>query len=151
MASNEPTPSSSSDPAATPQGTAGSTPTPTPAPSASPAGSAGTQGVDTSSKSSKKSTKKSTSAAEQALAKVDHNRSRTIWAGVFVVAIILILLLVFIVQNLDQTRVHLWFWTVDLPLGVSLLIAAIAGGLIIGIIGAVRIFQLRKALKSLRS
>ncbi|SIS11047.1 LapA family protein [Williamsia sterculiae] len=81
------------------------------------------------------------------LAEVRHTRTRAVWTGLFVVAVIVILLLVFIVQNLDKTPIHLFFWDVTLPLGVSLLIAAIAGALIAGIIGTARIFQLRRAVK----
>ncbi len=37
-----------------------------------------------------------------------------------------VLAVVFIVQNLDSQEIELLFWEVNLPLGVSLLIAAIA-------------------------
>jgi uncharacterized integral membrane protein len=62
-------------------------------------------------------------------------------------AIILVLLLVFIVQNLGSQTIELLFWEVNLPLGVSLLIAAIAGALIVALVGGLRMLQLRRALK----
>jgi uncharacterized integral membrane protein len=55
---------------------------------------------------------------------------------------------VFIMQNSSRQAVHLFFWTVHLPLGVSLLIAAIAGVLVTVAIGGARIFQLRRAIRS---
>ncbi|AZZ81936.1 lipopolysaccharide assembly protein LapA domain-containing protein [Gordonia alkanivorans] len=83
----------------------------------------------------------------QTVADVEHTRTRATWFGVVIGAIILVLLLVFIVQNLESQRIELIFWEVNLPLGVSLLIAAIAGALIVAIIGGLRMLQLRRALK----
>ena len=60
---------------------------------------------------------------KQALSEVRHTRTKSAWVGVIVGAIVLILLLVFILQNLDNQRIHLFFWTVSLPQGISLLIA----------------------------
>ncbi|EON33716.1 hypothetical protein GTC6_05097 [Gordonia terrae C-6] len=81
------------------------------------------------------------------VADVEHTRTRATWFGVVIGAIILVLLLVFIVQNLDSQEIELLFWEVNLPLGVSLLIAAIAGALIVALVGGLRMLQLRRALK----
>ncbi|ASR03742.1 MULTISPECIES: LapA family protein [Gordonia] len=81
------------------------------------------------------------------VADVEHTRTRATWFGVVIGAIILVLLLVFIVQNLESQRIKLIFWEVNLPLGVSLLIAAIAGALIVALVGGLRMLQLRRALK----
>lgn len=81
------------------------------------------------------------------VADVEHTRTRATWFGVVIGAIILVLLLVFIVQNLDSQKIELLFWEVNLPLGVSLLIAAIAGALIVALVGGLRMLQLRRALK----
>ncbi|WP_439032654.1 LapA family protein [Gordonia terrae] len=78
---------------------------------------------------------------------VEHTRTRATWFGVVIGAIIMILLLVFIVQNLTSQTIELLFWEVNLPLGVSLLIAAIAGALIVALVGGLRMMQLRRALK----
>ncbi|MCK8612613.1 LapA family protein [Gordonia sp. C13] len=83
----------------------------------------------------------------QTVADVEHTRTRATWFGVVIGAVILVLLLVFIVQNLESQRIELIFWEVNLPLGVSLLIAAIAGALIVALIGGLRMLQLRRALK----
>ncbi|MCR5976172.1 DUF1049 domain-containing protein [Gordonia jinghuaiqii] len=82
----------------------------------------------------------------QTVADVEHTRTRATWFGVVIGAAILILLLVFILQNLDSQRIMVIFWEVNLPLGVSLLIAAIAGALIVALVGGLRMFQLRRAL-----
>ncbi|MDL9936262.1 LapA family protein [Gordonia sp. ABSL1-1] len=78
---------------------------------------------------------------------VEHTRTRATFYGLVIGAIILILLLVFILQNLESQAITLLFWTVDLPVGVSLLIAAIAGALIVALIGGLRMLQMRRALK----
>lgn len=81
---------------------------------------------------------------------VKHTRSATLWSGIVAGAIVLLLLLVFIVQNQQNTEINLIFWKTELPLGVSLLIAAIGGALLVGLTGALRIIQLRRAAKKLR-
>ncbi|MFW0784669.1 lipopolysaccharide assembly protein LapA domain-containing protein [Gordonia sp. CPCC 206044] len=81
------------------------------------------------------------------VASVEHTRARATFFGLVIGAIIGILLLVFILQNLDSQRITLIFWEVNLPLGVSLLIAAIAGALIVALAGGVRMFQMGRALK----
>ncbi len=78
---------------------------------------------------------------------VEHTRTRAMFIGLVVGAIITILLLVFILQNLGSQQITLLFWEVNLPVGVSLLIAAIAGALITALIGGARMFQLNRALK----
>jgi len=84
---------------------------------------------------------------KQALSDVSHTRTKSAWVGVIAGAIILILLLVFIVQNLDSRSIQLFFWEINLPQGVSLLIAAIAGALITAVVGGARMFQIRRAVR----
>lgn len=73
-------------------------------------------------------------------------RSRTggLWVVLIAATVVLILLLVFVLQN--QQRVQISFLAADgsLPLGVALLFAAIAGVLIVAIPGTGRILQLRR-------
>jgi len=83
----------------------------------------------------------------QAIRAVRHTRINAAWVAWICGTILLILLLVFILQNLNRETVHLFFWTVHLPLGVSLLIAAIAGVVVTVAIGGARIYQLRRATK----
>ncbi len=58
-------------------------------------------------------------------------------------AIVLALLLVFILQNGRSVKVSFLGASGRMPLGVAMLFAAIAGALLIGIPGTVRILQLR--------
>ena len=58
-----------------------------------------------------------------------------------------IVLLIFIIQNLDKVRTNLLFWHFELPLGVTVLLSVIAGALVMGLVGGVRILQLRHAAK----
>lgn len=81
---------------------------------------------------------------------VKHTRSAALWTSLVGGAVVLLLLLVFIVQNQQNTEINLIFWTATLPLGVSLLIAAIGGALLVGLAGALRILQLRRAAKKLQ-
>ena len=75
-------------------------------------------------------------------------RSRTgvLWAGLILSALVLLLLLVFILQN--SNPVPIYFFALDgvLPLG-ALLLPAIAGVLLVAIPGSLRIMQLRRATR----
>lgn len=76
-------------------------------------------------------------------------KSRTgyTWIGLLTAAILGILLLIFIIQNLDQAPVQLFFWDFSLPLGITVLLSVIIGALVMGLVGGVRILQLRHAAK----
>ncbi len=78
---------------------------------------------------------------------VKFTRAAALWSALIVGFLILILLLVFILQNTDSTTVHLFGWQWSLPVGVAILFAAVSGGLLTVAAGTVRIFQLRRAAK----
>ena len=63
------------------------------------------------------------------------------------VLIILVVLMVLIIQNLDSVPIHLFGWTFDLPIGIGMLLAAVAGALVMATAGGVRILQVRRAAK----
>jgi uncharacterized integral membrane protein len=65
-------------------------------------------------------------------------------------AIVLILLLVFIIENTRSVKISYFGAGFHLPLGVALLLAAIAGALIVGIVGTARIVQLRRRIRGSR-
>ena len=75
--------------------------------------------------------------------------SGTVWAALVVGAVVLILLLVFILQNNVNTQFEFLAWTFSLPLGVAMLLSAIAGALIIALVGSVRMFTLGHRLRKL--
>jgi uncharacterized integral membrane protein len=62
-------------------------------------------------------------------------------------AVLLILLLVFILENTKSVNITYFGVGFHLPLGVALLLAAIAGALIVGIVGTARIMQLRRRVR----
>jgi uncharacterized integral membrane protein len=59
---------------------------------------------------------------------------------------VFILLLVFILQNTRTVRVSYFTATESMPLGIAMLLAAIAGLLLAGGVAALRIWQLRHRL-----
>ena len=73
-----------------------------------------------------------------------------VWVSLILGAIITIMLLVFIIQNNTAAQFQYFGWTFSLPLGVAMLLAAIAGVLVAGIIGSVRIFILGRRLKKVQ-
>lgn len=78
---------------------------------------------------------------------VSRTRTGVLWAGSILSAIVLIFLLVFILQNGDPVQIYFLGWGGTLPTGVALLLAAIAGLLLVAIPGSGRIIQLRRGAK----
>jgi len=78
---------------------------------------------------------------------VRHSRSGGLWTGLILSAIVLIFLLVFILQNQISVTIRFLGFAGSLPVGVALLLAAIAGLLLVAIPGGVRIMQLRRAAR----
>ncbi|MFD1147780.1 LapA family protein [Saccharothrix hoggarensis] len=69
------------------------------------------------------------------------------WVAVLASIVVLIVLLVFILQNLAGVTIHFLGAAGTLPLGVALLFAAIAGAIVVALVGAARITQLRRQAK----
>ncbi|ORA64078.1 lipopolysaccharide assembly LapA domain-containing protein [Mycobacteroides franklinii] len=78
---------------------------------------------------------------------VKRTRAAATWTGVILGLLILILLLVFILQNLTDTTTHFLSWEIQMPLGITVLFAAITGAALTALVGGVRIIQLRRAAK----
>ena len=78
---------------------------------------------------------------------VKFTRAAALWSALIVGFVILILLLVFIMQNTDSATVHFFAWQWNLPVGVGVLLAAVCGGLLTFAAGSARIIQLRRAAK----
>ena len=76
-------------------------------------------------------------------------QTRTSWAfkSLIAGAIVLILLLVFILENTESVKISYFGAGFHLPLGVALLLAAIGGALVVGIVGTARIVQLRRHVR----
>jgi uncharacterized integral membrane protein len=74
-------------------------------------------------------------------------RTGGLWTGLILSAIVLIFLLVFILQNLAVVAIHFLGFTFSLPIGVALLLSAVAGLLLVAIPGGLRILQLRRVAR----
>jgi len=65
------------------------------------------------------------------------------WVGVIISVVVLAFLLTFIIQNGQSVKVSFFTVNVKMPLGVALLLAAVGGVLLAGIVASLRIWQLR--------
>jgi uncharacterized integral membrane protein len=74
---------------------------------------------------------------------VSPTRASATWTAVVAAVVVLILLVVFIAQNTQKARVNFLWFHGEAPTSVVLLIAAIAGAVIVIGVGVVRILQLR--------
>jgi uncharacterized integral membrane protein len=81
-----------------------------------------------------------------------HTRLSASWAAVVVGLVVLLILLIFILENGQHVSVAFLGTHSRLPEGVALLFAAVIGGLTVVFVGAGRILQLRtRALKNTRA
>lgn len=71
------------------------------------------------------------------------------WTALILGLLILILLLVFILQNNVPADFNYLGWQFSIPLGVAMLLAAVAGALIMGLVGSVRLFKLGHRVRKL--
>jgi uncharacterized integral membrane protein len=70
-------------------------------------------------------------------------RTGSLWVSVGAAAVVLLLLLIFILQNGSRVKINIFGAHPQLPLGVALLLAAVLGALLVVLIGAARVLQLR--------
>lgn len=75
--------------------------------------------------------------------------SGAMWTALILGLLILILLLIFILQNNVAAQFNYLGWQFSLPLGVAMLLAAVAGALIMGLVGSVRLFKLGHRVRKL--
>jgi uncharacterized integral membrane protein len=75
--------------------------------------------------------------------KIKRTRTSGLWVAVAFFAVVLLLLLIFILQNGAEVSVNYLGAHGHLPLGVALLFAAVCGVLLVVLAGAARISQLR--------
>jgi uncharacterized integral membrane protein len=66
--------------------------------------------------------------------------------GIIIGVVVLAFLLAFIIQNGQSVKVSFFTVHVHMPLGVALLLAAVGGVLLAGIVASLRIWQLRHRL-----
>ena len=78
---------------------------------------------------------------------VSHSRTGVLWMGLILSALVLLFLLIFILQNSTPVQINFLGASGTLPIGVALLLAAIAGLLLVAIPGGLRILQLRRVAR----
>jgi uncharacterized integral membrane protein len=79
---------------------------------------------------------------------VPRTRAGGAWKGIAVGLLVVLLMLVFILQNLQRTKLNILWMHLRTPVGVGLLLAAVLGGMVVLFLGGFRMLQLRKAVKS---
>jgi len=78
---------------------------------------------------------------------VKFTRTAALWTALVLGFLILILLLVFILQNGDDVTLRLFGWQLTMQKGVAILLSAVAGGLLTFAVASIRILQLRLAAR----
>ncbi|MFC7374136.1 lipopolysaccharide assembly LapA domain-containing protein [Brachybacterium sp. GCM10030268] len=73
-----------------------------------------------------------------------------LWIALILGAIVLVLLLIFVIQNSETAAFEYFNAQFDLPLGVAMLLAAIAGALVMALVGSVRMIQMSWTIRRLR-
>ncbi|MDO4908919.1 MAG: lipopolysaccharide assembly protein LapA domain-containing protein [Corynebacterium sp.] len=79
--------------------------------------------------------------------KVKGSLAGATWASLVVGILLLVLLIIFILQNPDPVAVQYFGWKFTLPTGITVLLAAIVGAAVMALIGIIRMFQLRRQVK----
>jgi uncharacterized integral membrane protein len=77
-------------------------------------------------------------------------RASAVWVATGAALLLLILLIVFILQNSTKVEVHYFRMSGTIPLGMALLIAAVGGGVVVAIAGVARVAQLRMSARRTR-
>lgn len=81
--------------------------------------------------------------------RIRRTRAGSIWVSLTVGGLFLVALLIFVVQNTGSVRLGFLGWHFMLPVGVAILVAAVAGLLVMAVAGSIRIIQLRQAFSKL--
>jgi uncharacterized integral membrane protein len=79
--------------------------------------------------------------------RVKRTRASGLWVGLITAAVLALGFLVFIVQNYEKVSIEFLGFEGRLSLAIALLLSAIIGALVVAVPGAVRIGQLRRALR----
>jgi uncharacterized integral membrane protein len=82
-------------------------------------------------------------AAEPLAPPLGHTRLSATWKAIAAVLILLVLLLVFILLNLQRVEVNFYGAHKQVPLAIALLLAVVLGAVLVFTIGSARILQVR--------
>lgn len=72
------------------------------------------------------------------------------WVATGIGLVLLILLLVFILQNLQRAPVHFLWFDGSMPIGIALFGASVVGGVVVAVAGVSRVVQLRRSNRRLK-
>ncbi len=87
------------------------------------------------------------SGTQRVPAKPPRTRTSTAFNGFVAGAVLLVLLLIFILENTQSVKISFLGAGGHIALGIALLVAAVGGALLVGILGAARIAQVRRHAK----
>jgi putative membrane protein len=73
------------------------------------------------------------------------------WIGVVIVAVVLVLLVIFILENRQSVEVSYFGFSGSIPLAAAMLISAAATLVIAAVAGTMRIWQLRRRVRQDKS
>lgn len=78
-----------------------------------------------------------------------NNKTRTSTAWFMTVGSVigLVILLIFILQNLQDISIKFFGFNWKIPLGIAMLLAAVLGGVLVALFGTARVIQLRHRLR----
>lgn len=75
------------------------------------------------------------------------SRLGSMWVSLIGMSVVLVILLIFVLQNPARTEIRFLWLDGQLPIGVAMLLASIAGILLIAIPATGRIWQLRRGIR----
>ena len=79
--------------------------------------------------------------------KVRRTRISGVWIGLVAAGVFLILLIIFVAQNLNDAPIHFLRLNGQVSIGLALLLVGVCGQIIAAVPASARIWQLREALK----
>jgi uncharacterized integral membrane protein len=77
----------------------------------------------------------------------ERTRTKVVFTSLVAGLVILILLLIFMLENTQSVKVRYFGAGGHIALGLALLLAAVGGGLLVAIAGSARVLQLRRRIK----
>jgi uncharacterized integral membrane protein len=128
---------------------AGSTATPAAQPTPAPSGTGSTDPVSGTGSTGPVSGTGSTGpvSGTASTGPVSGTRTSAAWLGVCLAAVLLVVLIVFLLQNTNSVEVTFLWMHGRLPLAIALLIAGVGAALLTMIVGVARITQLRRRFR----
>jgi uncharacterized integral membrane protein len=76
-----------------------------------------------------------------------HTRTSGAWTAVILAAVLIVLLVIFVVQNTESVPLQFLWLDGNFPLAAALLIATAVGMVVVAAVGSLRILQLRRRVK----